>query len=300
MATSDTSITTAAPSSPSPTTDNFRTVFVTITTSAGSHYTMNATEKMWDQKATVAGQWSAVSVMVAYVLFAFCLFLVWFLRRRRREPQVRPSSVPPEVTQRGDGSFLVMPVETDKMRRVRSVVTISPVSAIEANKTSRYSFEDPENDQSRETVSQDGSLSPTNKSVRSLALETLASSPISISPTIPDFPTPQRSSAGTYVSGHRRYASSQTNLIPLLSPLSQYQQDLGEVGAAEAAREARPGGGLVGHGRTVSQSTLRYYLAQSEDDLCDTETEPLGLPVPVMPAAAMVGGHNGNPCPVPV
>lgn len=292
MATSKASITTTAPA----TNDNFRTVFVTITTSAGPHYTMNATERMWDKKSTAVGQWSAVGVMGVYVLFALCLLMGWFIRCIRRKPKVRPSSFPPEVTQRGDGSFLATQVAASKKRRARSGASISAVSAMEARDTSRYSFEDPPgNDRNGGTMIHDGSLHPTHKSVRNLAFEDQSYlPPISVSPTISDFSTSQRGSASTYGNGNRRYASSQTNLIPLPSPPNQYRRYLGEALATEAAEQARLGGGSRNHNRTSSQSTLRYYFAHSEDDHYDPELELPVPPVPTMHVAAMVGGQNGN------
>ncbi|KAE9965985.1 hypothetical protein BLS_005911 [Venturia inaequalis] len=299
IATSKASITTTAPTTSSATNTHMRTVFITITTSASPRYTMNATEKIRDQKSAAIGSGSAVGVMVFYVLFAFCLYVGWFVRYVRRKAKIRPGSLPPVVAQQGDGGFLA----THKKRREKSGTSMSTVTAIETSNTSRYSFDEyPENDWSEKTAMRESSLYTTHKSVCSLVFEAqpyLTS--LSTSPTISGLPSLQRGSASSYGGGNHVYSSVQTVLTPLACHLpSQSQQHLDE---AEFAKPARPGpGGEFRRGTwTLSERTLRYCIGQSEDDDCDPEPEPESPipPMPTRPVAAMLRGRNGNPYLVP-
>lgn len=227
-----------------------KTVFVTVTAAASqtSFPVRTPEEQRTFNRSKSIGQWVAVAVFAAYVLFTVCLLSMWVTRRirHRHDKPIRYDLLPEAAQSRG--SFLIPGKRNG--RRNTGGSTYSVVSVEEQEMRTRSMF-------------YEGPGTPAAERHYSY----------------PDTSSRPRSSSRY----DRRYSSSQTNLIPLQSPGESPPPvptvstlHVGPTIPAKIPLDAGPERPQTGRSRSSSQSTARYYVPDSPPE-----------PMPTLPTVAL-------------
>lgn len=212
--------------------DTTKTVYVTVTAAATSYPTLTAEQKTKLDTSMSIAQWVAIAVFAAYILFSICIFSLWLRRRiqtRHAEP-IKYGLVPEAVDSRG--SFLVGGSGKRGARRGTGGSNYSVVSLEEQQRRTRSMF-------------YEGPGTPIEERG----------------------PSPPNTSRPISARRHKRYNSSQTNLIALQTPPdSPPVPSLPPKIPLDTPPERPP----AGRSRSSSQSTLRYYIPDSPPERMPT------------------------------
>ena len=272
---------------------SIQTVFVTVTATGTPIPSLNATQQAALKNSETVGQWAALSIFGAYILFGICVFVGYLIRRATRPPP-QPSTENPDTIKHGKGAFLPRVPGQKRNTLVKKSTMESTWTPVSEPRNSRISMFAEDHPYSAVSPVEPSPPLPSPPLRTRASLSADNSSPYTALPPGP--PSPPRTSyrrhpsSGNASSSHRyssksnrrqslgylkRYSSSQTNLIPLESPSPPVPSKVGFDVDGESTPRA-------GRSRSSSQSSSRFYRPEIDE------------PLPMLPNVALIGGPVGG------